>query len=306
MKIEYHILWFEDQVRWLNSIKSRLSNFLEDLGFELIVTKEINGDNVDELLKKIDNKQMDVDLILMDFKLSSNDKGNVLIDKIRKNELFTEIIFYSQSGDVRNEVNNLEGVYFSDRRTFFNKTTKVINNSIKKIQDVNNMRGLVIAETSELDVKLMDIIINFLKKDNKKLSDKKKEEILKKLIKNRTQRLKSLEKINISKADDLYNGLESYDKLRAVFRLIKHRHNETRKDTFISYTNILSNYKKQVMDIRNILAHVKEDTDKKGNKILKSTLKGYENFIFNEDMCIKIRKNLIKHSENLENILNKI
>jgi DNA-binding NarL/FixJ family response regulator len=300
MKLEYKILWFEDNESWYNSIYPLIEDFLHENGFELNPRRESGGDNIDCF---INNEEFD--LIIMDFNLAGA-KGDKLIESLRQHQIYTEIVFYSQNGAqaVRDAVisKGVDGVFCASRDTeeFEEKVTKVIYNTIKKVQDVNNLRGLVIAETSELDEKMIDIIALFCS-----VSESHKVELLKKTIENREDRLKDLKKVtpSIMERDKLCSMLESFDRLRAVLRLIS---NIETKPFTANVALLTTCYKKEIIDIRNILAHVKEETDKNGKKILKSKMIGHETFEFNDQKCIEIRKDIQKHAENLDYILQNV
>lgn len=63
----------------------------------------------------------------------------------------------------------MEGVYFSgrDKDAFLEKLHKVILSTINKVQDLNNLRGLVMSEVSELDAMMENIIHRyFVDNDN--------------------------------------------------------------------------------------------------------------------------------------------
>jgi DNA-binding response OmpR family regulator len=295
MKLEYKILWFEDEDTWYQSILPFISRHLNQNGFELEPIRRKNGHDLHTLIQN-----QDFDLILMDYNLSGI-QGEELIESIRDNQLYTDIIFYSQTGAqaVRNIAKDkgLDGVFCSgrDNMEFVDKVKKVIQTTIRKVQDVNNLRGLVMAETSELDEKMIDIIEDMCKMipDNKKL-------LLEKTIENREERLCVLKGITCDdmERDSLSRTLESSDRLKAINRLVK----GVKESPLSDYVEILHLFENEILKIRNVLAHVKEENDLNGRKVLKSKIKGYESFEFNDEICSSIRNNIRKHADNLENI----
>ncbi len=194
MKIKYTIYWFEDKNEWLTNSSTTsgilsISKYLEDRGFKVEITffteqnlsrkrdfklaKLIESEPEKYIIKKLTNYKVDnlkdisfinIDLILMDFYLGS-ETGNDVISYIRshENDIYTDILFYSQSKserDLRRE-SDKDGLYCSNRAELFseNKIQKIIRTTIKKAQDLNNLRGLVMAETSELDEMMRRILI---------------------------------------------------------------------------------------------------------------------------------------------------
>ena len=160
MKLKYRILWIENDDDWVESIEDQIQDYLDDLGFtyeKTLIGKEEVG--IDYNL---------FDLILMDLNLADQPNGAELISKIRDLGAYTDVVFYSASGinelRAKGREKELEGVYFSGRTpdsSFISKVKAVIDSTIKKIQDLNNVRGLVMAEVSELDERMLSIIDSY-------------------------------------------------------------------------------------------------------------------------------------------------
>ena len=148
MDLEYNILWVEDNEDWVISIEDSIQEIVKEYGF-VFSKKLISG-------KKEGIDYNGYDLILMDFNLS-NTTGDTIIKDIRNFDVLTDVVFYSEhkSNILKNKVmeNNLEGVYYANREKtqFLDKVKRIIQCTIKKVQDLNNLRGLVMAEVSELD-----------------------------------------------------------------------------------------------------------------------------------------------------------
>ena len=126
MRIEYKILWIDDTPEWVES-------------------------------------QVD-DIIAVDCNLSDDEKGIDALNLIRQEKIYTEILFYSQTGEqkLREEMqqnNQVEGVYFASRTNFLEKIEKLIDTTIRKTQEINNLRGLVMAETSIVDNLIKNILL---------------------------------------------------------------------------------------------------------------------------------------------------
>ncbi|WP_026476497.1 response regulator [Alkaliphilus transvaalensis] len=295
MKLEYRILWFEDNESWFKTHKQVIENFLDDRGFVLNAVRYENDDKgIEEILK-----ECDYDLILMDYNLTDAN-GDVIIERIREQQLYTEIIFYSQNGaqairDIIKE-RGVDGVYCSGRHIidFEEKVTKVIETTIKKVQDLNNMRGLVMAEVSELDDVMLQIISNFLLAVSCEEKDKLIQEIFKVMKNSMKDNAKKLERFIGS--NDIQNLINS-----RLFDSEKKRNVVSKIINIINEQNIMENYKEEVLIIRNVLAHVKEEIVD-GKRVLRSKLPGFEEFIFDDQICVKIRKDLKKHNDLLKNI----
>ncbi|NHC43589.1 response regulator, partial [Bacillus sp. MM2020_1] len=179
MRLNYEILWFEDNLSWFNTSSMYIEEFLNNSGFELVTYQyENDRQGLEEIIKK-----HNFDLILMDYNLVGKN-GDELIEKIRDLNIYTDIIFYSQNGaqPIRDiiRVKGIDGIFCSGRdiEEFEEKVNGVIGNTIKKVQDVNNIRGLVIAETIDLENILEVIIRDFFRTEPGQLIDQKKTELL--------------------------------------------------------------------------------------------------------------------------------
>jgi len=292
MKLIYNILWFEDDESWYKTALVFIQEYLEENGFLLNSRRVADGTLIEELLN--DN---DVDLILMDYNLAGGATGDRLIGQIRDHELFTDIIFYSQFGaqTIREKVIGVDGIYCTNRdiELFEEKVTKIIKRTLKKVQDINNMRGLVMSETSELDHRMTQVIMEFCK-----ISPEHIQTIVNKTLKNRAERIDSLKKLADKSTGLFLDGIESYDRYRAIWRIL----NESQTESLRIYGDTFVKYKEEIIDTRNLLAHIKQETVD-GRCMLITRMPGKAAFTFNDETCIEIRKNIKKHSDNLDYIL---
>ena len=166
MNLKYRILWIENEEDWVESIEDQIQEYLEDLGFiyeRKLIAKE-----------EQDISYNDYDLILMDLNLADQPNGAELISKIRDLGVYTDVVFYSASGidelRAKGREKELEGVFYSGRTpdtAFVNRVKAIIDATLKKVQDLNNLRGLVMAEVSELDSRMTSLIEKyFIEKGN--------------------------------------------------------------------------------------------------------------------------------------------
>lgn len=295
MNLKYNILWFENDEDWYESIVDSIREIIEDeLGFKMntpLLKK--NGDELESV------NFSDYDLILMDLNLDKSPTGDKLIKKIRDFEVFTNIVFYSSEGisKVSEKIKELEleGVYFSSRdgNSFVKKVEKIIFSTIKKVQDINNMRGLVMAEVAELDLKMAELLKSYacsLQAEQKQqFIDNRKKSVLVSL----NDMITKFERIY----DDSIFGHRDFNtnhKWRSIKKIAKEIVDE-------EIIQKLEDYEKEIILKRNKLAHVKEVLEENGQRTLADG-----DFIFNDDTCRLIRKDLQKHSENLDKIKEKL
>jgi DNA-binding NarL/FixJ family response regulator len=290
MNLSYKILWFEDALRWAQPLVREIKTFVEDMGFVFLEPKfERDNSNIDSI------NYEEFDLILMDYNLSGIEKGDILINRIREHNFFSEIVFYSEIGapKLRQAVleNELDGVYCSDRQpdSFLLKVQEVIKTTVRKVLDLNTMRGIVMAETSNIDEKMLEIIslyANTLDEENKNSF----------LISRREKLIKSIEsKISKIKSDSInkfyFNWLfDANQKWMTVTDIVK--------KTIPEREAIIKLYDPEIIYRHNRLAHVKEIQDKSGKTQLVD-----KDFIFNEQTSKEILNNIKKHEENINTIL---
>ncbi|MGO4548014.1 hypothetical protein AB4Z29_24775 [Paenibacillus sp. 2TAB23] len=302
MGLEYKILWFEDDAEIVAEKREVLDEYLMEYGFKLHIKHHENGRDLEELIKE------DYDLILTDLNLSEEDTGDKILDNLRSHNILTEVLFYSSNATGINDIITrhkwVERVSFLvGAKELLSKIKQLISLTIKKLQEVKTMRGLVMSETSELDVKMTGIILDLISTCGDQ--DGKKQEIINKVIINREERLtryKSTATIEV--IEQLCGELEANDRLSAINRLIKHRHQELGTALFSDNKDILQAYKTEILDVRNALAH-SEVIIVDNKKVIRSHVNKME-VTFDEDTCKKIRRDLIKHTGNLINLREKI
>lgn len=330
MRLKYNILWFDDGTEWIESVEDNIKEFLLENGFILNYDNHKNANKLDEVIDNIKNNTQDVDIILMDYKLLNQDKGDALIKRIRQQEVLTEILFYSQDAPVRDKFKEecIEGIYFSNRSDFLDRLFQIIPHTIKKVLDLNNMRGLVMAETSSMDLLLNELLLNmFLLLD--KYDTCRRQEIVDKVFEKRLEhahRIKEIEhqivkiegkskiqfNINVINKQEylddisiLLENIEPSDRYQAVNKLYKIIKEKDKVKVDASKFGIFKKYEDEIIKIRNVLAHVHEDFVD-GKTVLKSKIRGYDEFTFSHKEFENIRKSLISHTENIKNLNSEI
>lgn len=300
MRLKYKILWIENEEDWVDSIYDQIQEHLSDLGFEFekkLIAKEEESVNYDEY-----------DLILMDLNLAEQPNGAELIERIRNLNVFTDIVFYSSVGidnlREKGREKNLEGVYYSGRTpdsSFVRKVCQVIDSTIKKVQDLSNLRGLVMAEVSDLD-SLMDEIIrkyfidqSLLDRFHQKIT-KKKEKSIKKILVNESEACEKTCTLNWRQFDinKLVDIIDSSQKVKAINILLEWQKDQG-NELYTSPNDkvFVENYNSDIIEVRNKLAHCSSVVEN-GKEILK-TRNG--DLIFDTDRITEIRKKIREYHE---------
>lgn len=301
MKLNYRILWIDDQIEdYIEmGIKTELETYIESLGFLPSIECFENGTLAEKSIK--DTKY---DLILSDYNIQGGEEqGDVLIQNIRDGGVFTEVLFYSAQSDFDTIAKNL----YRDRVSFFSligdesfkgfkeKAFRLIEHTVSKLQELNSIRGLVMAETSELDNSVEEILLSFLSKEDKTAIDLKK--YICKIVKDScNDNLKNAEKFcELETSNFVKSRLFDADKKsRSINKLISMLSIEDKNlDSFYE------NYKIDVLNTRNDLAHAKSEVIDGVEYLIISRKDGDTPVKFDQDHCIGIRKNLRKYSEKL-------
>lgn len=160
MNTTFKILWFENELAWFNMEKMRVEGILrEHCLISSIIRKNGNDFNIDELTGN------DYDLIIMDFKLAEEVTGDTIVAAIRDNNILTDILFYSSEEEamltaIRAKMPPIDGVYLTKRdyTVFTEKVKKIIEKIVRRSEDVVNLRGFVLDNTSDFEVRIREIL----------------------------------------------------------------------------------------------------------------------------------------------------
>lgn len=88
MRIDYRILWFEDNASSYSTKKAFVKYIIEDFGFNFVEPRnEVDGSNIETIPYSM------YDLIIADMSLANGSTSIKLMDAIRKKSVFTEVLF---------------------------------------------------------------------------------------------------------------------------------------------------------------------------------------------------------------------
>ncbi len=289
MSLSYKILWVEDDPTTINSKVRQIKLFLEEQGFRPDIVVIESGDTIETYLS-----DPLLDLIITDYNIRDDLNGKQLTEKIRSLDAMVDIILYSQAvgTDLYDEAGALDGVYISNREGLEDKLKEVIQITIRRTQDINNMRGIMISEAIDIENQIEDVILAYYDTREKDLAKEllsgdgcnelgPKIKFLKDMI---------LNKIVAELNEDIKSGGDG-KKTQA-------------KETLKILEPLLVIVKKLNAEVcmpRNMLAHVEHVID--GGKIcLRAIRGGYEDILIDSKKCKDIRQSLMKHATNLNQI----
>ena len=314
MRIDYRILWFEDNASSYSTKKAFVKDIIEDFGFNFVEPRnEVDGSNIETIPYSM------YDLIIADMSLANGSTSIKLMDAIRKKSVFTEVLFYSSNGEkaVREELAkyDIDGAYCSgrDNDDFEFKVREVIYTLIKKTQDLNSLRGLVMAETSELDKKMEDISFYYFVQSKSEESDTLFDEILKKVEGEYRQKLqrstscdkKCTHKIRKKSIKEIITSLafDSSRKARTLNKIIEHIDFSIKE--YGIETSFYDAYLEDIIRTRNLLAHSQSRINDGGTEILVSKIDGNE-LSFDDEKIKDIRQKILLYEKLLDNLYLKL
>ena len=307
MSLDYNILWIEDTDASFGTYSRRTRSYIEDKNFRCDIKWLKNKGEFNQ--SDIDVKNYD--LIIVDYVLGTDTYGHEIIKEIRDGNHLNDVLFYSAAseGDLLGLLHGhgIDGVYIAEKLqdTLIEKIRGLVDKAIMRTINPVNIRGLVMDVTSEFDSTIKHSLImawNLLDDTMKSsLINYAKTE----LIESRKSAICKLEDVisahSFSISDLLENreftssmmarllnkvlALDCANLLSAKGKCINH----------LSSVKFYSEYDKEVIEIRNKLAHLKLDTSVSGPVHI-GKINGVD-YICDEDFCNMVRKNLLKYQD---------
>ncbi|RSU48167.1 response regulator [Sphingobium yanoikuyae] len=160
MQLEYNMIWFDDQPGPIAPFVDRVRNIISRLGFEpRIDLRIVTADSGDPLSTL---PEQGLDLVLMDWKLGGGHDGAVLARRLRQSFRDTDVVFYSSehANTLRKLIfdQGIDGVFCVNREHLTDRVNGIIQGQLRRMLDLNHMRGLVMAATSDLDMAMVDCL----------------------------------------------------------------------------------------------------------------------------------------------------
>ncbi len=299
MKLNYKIIWVEDKIdtRPFLSLIDNVKNHLENEFFNVTIE---TAEDFDEFKTKYVDSQT-YDLIITDLNLNES-HGNDVIDFVRdEKHVLTEIFFYSANNELATtKLANSSRISFYQldgqdyHKALQSSIIEVINLTIAKFQNIITMRGMIMHETSSLDLKMEEIVKKQL--NNPSLKDDIEPlltTIFDNIFANAKEKYEKAEKRKVKevlKDNVLFNSSQKIFALGAILEIMKE-------------DNFASTYNDEVILIRNQFAHSELKKNDEGKEYFK--VKGEEVY-FDKDLCKKIRRDLNDYINKISALENKI
>jgi CheY-like chemotaxis protein len=270
MKIDFLTLWVDDQSHFIEALAMDLETWLDAQGFKLEVLIHTNANGV-----LTDIKNNDVELIIIDYRLGRQ-TGDTLIEEIRQNDCFQDIIFYSEG-----ELPNLrfDGVHFVSKEDAKTRIKELIKLKLKRSLDLATLRGWIVADAIELENMLNEILLQCFSPKNSLFEIQ----------------LLTRGYLDFFKKQTIVNSILSNE----LKRLNEAKDTSERHQKLKTCKEILKSFEVEVIHYRNAVAHGKVDVSPDGIKRVKTLVKNPEYFNFDEISLVQGRKNIRKQRDNL-------
>lgn len=276
MKIDFSILWVDDNKDFVESLRPQLNKWMDDHGLGLTIHWHPGEAGVYADLTK-----HDVELIVLDYKLKGGKRGDAIISEIRSREFFEDIIFYT-TDSIPNDMFSVppDGVFFVARGDAKDRIKDLIGVKIRRASDLATLRGWIVADAIELEV----IIGRVLAKSFKEMEALFRDRIL-------------VEEgmFDFGKKHKVLNGILKDQ----IADLNKNQPKSQLLPKLQACKKVFDVFPKEIIEVRNALAHQMAEISETGQKKIKTKTKEAKEIIITPAECITIRKNVRKHFDNL-------
>lgn len=300
MKLEYRMLWFDDQKSSIEHAIKRISGMISRLGFQPDIDLRIVSADVADPLANIPDED-DVDLVMMDWKLGGPHDGAKLTRKLRQKYRNTDVVFYSSetAKKLRELIfkQDIDGVYCCKRDELGDRVSAIIHGQLRRVLDLDHMRGIVMAATSDLDHGIIDCL-NVIQKISYPKDETGFAIVISESI--ASQMSKRIEKVRKLGAKGKFEELvrdPNFGSSQRLELLLKEIHKIADRVSETHLVEYLGVYQGEIISPRNDFAHRK--AQKKDGKIF---LEGRD-IHYDQEKMREIRLLLLKHSDNLSALL---
>lgn len=155
MKIDYKILWFEDRPNDIRSGLESVNSSIQARGFRpnIEIVESVTPEEVNSLSDRL-SRYNTYDLIVFDYDLGEGPNGAEVAASLRR-RVWTDMVFYSGKtvAELRRILfeNGVDAVFPVHRPNLAEELEMIIEDHVRKICDLNNMRGILIDEICDIE-----------------------------------------------------------------------------------------------------------------------------------------------------------
>jgi CheY-like chemotaxis protein len=274
VRLEFSLLVVDDDPGNVDGAVGDLSDYLEAKGFTL--KKKIADDLSDNALRDLARSSgKDYNLVMVDYHLGSVD-GAVAAARLRRELQYTDMVFYSSASleELLEQLakQKVTGVFVADRRELGDALKGLADTVIGKAIDLNHMRGIAMAEVSNMDVQMEEILARVFSIKDDRLAAVAKRTLsqLTEGVEEHKDEIAALVEqgkiIEIVTDPRLFSSMQKYKAIMRAVRCLNEKPAEA--------LSVLASYVADVINNRNTLAHAKEDQSTDGTSSLRAISKG--------------------------------
>jgi hypothetical protein len=260
LRLDFNVLWVDDQPERIDSLIKRIAGRMEDEGFQFNASQCKSIDEVRKLIGS-DVFSDEIDLIVVDWDLGGDVQGQDAIAAIRETVLYKDVVFYSarNPADALRKLasdKGVEGIYCASREELVEEVLGVFESLVKKVLDLDHTRGIVMGATSDIDSMVNECLVAIDTQADKGGKD----DLLKQALGYVETKIKELtetaEKLRgASGLPELFEAhlvFTAYDRLRILAGALNSKALEPHK----AYRKSVTSYQQEVVPKRNVLGHV--------------------------------------------------
>jgi len=271
MKTDLHLLWIDDNKDFVEALKPRLEKWMDGHGFGLNIRFQRNSTGVVEMLHS-----EDIAFVVLDYHLGRK-TGDMIIDELRRAELYQDIIFYSQDLK-REDFPTVDGVFFVNRADAETRIKNLLSLKVRAASDFATFRGWMLADSIELEIMLGRILAKCFG---------------------------SFEQVFGDRVLAHENLFDFYKKHQVLNGIIKDRITDLNKEgkstakALAECKKLLDQFPDDIIHPRNALAHQPHEDHENGKRIKTRAKNENKEIISTPENLSNIRQKIRRHRENL-------
>ncbi len=300
MRLEFRLLVVDDDAKGVEASILNLEDYLRTEGFELVrdLRKRLSEE---EIRSYGDRHWRQFDLVMVDYNLSSPDNGADVVKALRGRMRFTETVFYSmgRTKGLYREIaeRDIQGVFVAERDELDEVLPKLAHVVIGKTVDVIHARGSAMAEVADLDARMENTLRRVLETATDGAGAGVVEQIEEEYRNRRRTLGKRVEKelvarglVGVLDKGPMFGSLDRWRAIRALAKRLTQGPG--------SEVEVVGRYSTEILDQRNLLAHVRQEEGKDGTVVLRSHRSGDEEGVVIDDEWMRgFRNDLRRHRE---------
>jgi hypothetical protein len=260
VRLDFNVLWVEDQP---DRVAAQVTAIEKQMGAEGFRFNHTPCTSFSEVKALVTDQVFadEIDLVLVDWDLGSDLRGQDVIQLIRDSVRYKDIVFYSaqtSTNELRQLVfqRGLEGIYCTSRAELVDEVVGVFESLIKKVLDLDQIRGIVMGATSDIDNMVNECLVLM----HEQLDSAGRQKMFDSAIGYIQQRiddfLKKAEALKgVTSLDELFGAhmiLTANDRLRMLGGALKIQTFEAHKE----YRKSVVKYQQDTVPKRNDLGHL--------------------------------------------------